>query len=227
MGKAIGAEWRARLKELGFVPQGTGGRKGTYGSRTVGPVRQAVGVLVDNVHRDGAFNVQLNVNMPLPHADHDVVILLADVSHEEIRIQEPGVHEPGFATWWTPDEIELAWRVFLQLAVPWLERHSRPEGLIAYFEQEYRRLEEARARASKPSIVTRTLRALGMIEKERASVHHQYLLWLSMLYEAQGRLDQALQRLDHYARDIEAKGVKAESERLVHHRESLMRRLYI
>ena len=58
------ASWQSELARLGFARQGTGGRKGTYLGRQVGPLEQGIGVLVDD-HRQGAFTIQLNINMPL------------------------------------------------------------------------------------------------------------------------------------------------------------------
>jgi len=218
--KNIGREWRSRLKALGFAPQGTGGRRGTYGARGAGAIVQAVGVLVDEERREGAFNVQLNLNMGLPASEppHDVVILSADLSRGDVRIQEPWVHEPGFATWWSHDEMEASWTAFEEHGVPWLDRYGLPESLIPHFESEYRRLDEVHSKGSRSSRVRRALARLGLGGPPTTPGYQQYLLWLSMLYEGEGKSQQAVELLDCYEQWAMKRGMKSEVERLARHR---------
>ena len=220
MTKTIGREWRSRLKALGFTPQGTGGRKGTYGAREVGAFVQAVGVLVDEKYRAGRFNVQLNVNMALPASEppHDVVILLADLSRSDVRIQEPWVHEPGATTWWSREEMEQSWTAFEVHGVPWLERYGQPEHLIAYFEGECRRHDGSHSDARTGSPMRRVLTRLGLVPRPAPPAYQQYLLWLSMLYEELGETERAVELLNAYREWVEDCGMRSEIERLARHR---------
>ena len=217
--ETIGTAWRRRLKTLGFTPQGTGGRRGTYGARKVGPLSQAVAVLVDEGGRDGAFNVQLNLNMTLPASEpsHDVVVVLADLSSDGVRIEEPWAHEPGFATWWSSTETEQAWKAFEDYGVPWFDDFGRTEAVIAHFEGEYQRLDGEESRDA-GGWIRRTSIRLGLAQAPRQPPYEQYLLWLSMLYGAVGHTERAVELLDAYAEWVRGRGIVGEMERLTRHR---------
>jgi hypothetical protein len=188
-------------------------------------VYQAVGVLVDQEHRQGAFNVQLNLNMALPASDppHDVVILLADLSRSGVRVQEPWEHDPDFTTWWSADELEPAWRAFEEFGMPWLDHHRQPVHLISYFEDEYRRLEAAHPKSTAGSPLRRVMKRTGLSKRSVVPGYPQYLLWLSMLHQSQGNREKALDLLDSYREWAETRGLRREMERLVRHRALLER----
>ena len=216
----IGREWRSRLKGFGFAPQGTGGRRGTYRTRKVGTLVQAVGVLVDEERRGGAFNVQLNINMNLPASEpsHDVVVLLADLSPTGVRIQEAWVHEGGLTTWSSSAEMELAWKAFEDHGVPWLDRYGQAADLISYFESEYQRLAEADSKNTGGGWIRGALTRLGLARGPMSPGYQQYLLWLSMLYGEEGNTVRAVELLDVYQKWVEERGMKGELERLTRHR---------
>lgn len=221
-GKSPFGAWRAQLRKQGFKAMGTGGRKGTYLGRDAGPVKQAVGVLVSDA-RGGAFNVQLNINMPLRCAEppYEVVILEADVGADEVRIVEWWVHDPRANTWWAPDQADAAWAMLNERGIPWLERFSDPRTLIEYFEREYRKHEDLRKRREAPPWPIALGRKLGLVGPPPRSAHREYLLWLSMLYEAQGALEFARERLEAY---VSGRGYRAsaeEEDRLARHRRAL------
>ena len=83
--KVVDREWRGNPAPPAVGP----------GLRT-----QAIAILIDP-DRQHAFNIQLNINMPLRCAEpaYDVVVIAADVSQGEVRIEEFWGHEPGFAIW--------------------------------------------------------------------------------------------------------------------------------
>ncbi len=215
------ADWRFELGKLGFEALGTGGRKGTHLGRDVGPFHQGIGVVVAD-HREGAFNVQLNINMDLPCAEppHRVVVLTGDLAPDRVRVFEPWVHDPAHATWWPPDQLVAARDATARLGVDWLDRHSDAATLIHYFEEEYERHEAGQDAPGSEGWLRRLRRKVGGRPVPR-SAHHEYLLWLAMLYELRGSLEQARDRLDEYAVAIEARGLRTESARLERHRAHL------
>ena len=180
---SIGSEWRSRLKAHGYVPSGTGGRRGTYCIRDRGAITQAVGVLVDEEYREGSFNIQLNLNMVLRSSEprHDVIVLLADLSPGPVRIQEPWDHGPDLVTWWKTGELEASWAAFESFGLLWLEKYGNVEELISYFENEYCRLSETYSKKARPSLAFRALDRLRLVSRQPAPPYQQYLLWLSML----------------------------------------------
>ena len=181
------ASWQSELARLGFARLGTGGRKGTYLGRQAGPLQQAIGILVSD-DRQGAFNVQLNINMPLRCAEppHDVVILEGDLTANGITIREPWVHDPVLTTWWQPEKIAEAWAAFRHRGLEWLDRYASLATLARHFETELERYRRARTR--KPSWLAVLGRRLGITDPPPRTREDGYLLWLSMLYEEQGDL---------------------------------------
>ncbi len=214
-------DWRRELGKLGFEALGTGGRKGTHLGREVGPFQQAIGVVVAD-HRQGAFNVQLNVNMDLRCAEppHRVVVLTGDLAPDGVRVFEPWTHDPAHATWWPPDQIIAAREAAVRLGVDWLDRHSDAGTLIRYFEEEHERHEAGQA-ALRSEGWLRMLRLKASGRPVQRSAHDEYLLWLAMLYEVDGSLEQARDCLDQYAVAVEARGLRTESARLDRHRAHL------
>lgn len=215
------SDWRRELRKVGFRSLGTGGRKGTFLGRDVGPFQQTIGVVVAE-HRGHAFNVQLNINMALRCAEppHLVVILVGDLAPEGVRVFEPWVHDPSHATWWRPDQVDASRDALVRFGLDWLDRHADTSTLIRYFEGEYQRHErEQRARESGGWL--RWIRERLGMSSEQASAHYEYLLWLSMLHELEGQVDRAQERLEEYAAAIEARGIVAEAHRLERHRSFL------
>jgi hypothetical protein len=207
---------------MGFRGRGTGGRKGTYLCRELGPLKQAVEVLV-NEGRDGAFTVHLNINMPLRCAEppHDVILLEGDLSHSGVRVVEPWIHDPELITWWRPTDMGAAWAALTQRGLPWLEEFADPWRLVSFFESEYARHESAERRPARTSLLARLTGKRGPAPPTPPGAHFQYLLWLSMLYEVQGRLDMARARLESYAAVITERRIVSERDRLERHRELL------
>lgn len=222
MSKSPFADWRSELRRLGFKALGTGGRTGTYLGRDVAWLQQGIGVLVAD-HRDGAFNIQLNINMPLRCAEppHDVVILEADLAPRAVTIGEPWVHDPAHATWWPPDQKHAAWEALLDLGLKWLDRYSDVATLTQYFEREYARHEEERLRRESPGWLAAVARKLRVVDPPKRTGHLEYLLWLSMLYEVGGRLGLARERLTAYATAVAPRNIAGEAERLERHRRAL------
>ncbi len=175
-------------------------------------------------HREGALNVQLNINMDLPCAEppHRVVVLSGDLAPDRVRVFEPWVHDPAHATWWPPDQSAAARDAVVQFGLDWLDRHSDAATLIRYFEEEYERHEAGqRARGSESWL--RGLRRKLSGRPAQRSAHHEYLLWLAMLHEVDGSLERAVDRLDRYAVAIEGRGPRSEAPRLERHRAHLAR----
>ncbi len=220
-GKSQFAPWQSELARLGFLRLGTGGRKGTYLGRQVGSLEQAIGVLVSD-DRQGAFNVQLNINMPLRCAEplHKVVILEGDLAADAVRVREPWVHDPAFSTWWLADKTTQAWAALRNAGLDWLERHSEVNTLVQYFEAEFDRYQRP-LQPRKPSLLAKLYRRLGVDNSPPKTAHYQYLLWLSMLYEILGDIPRARERLAAYSLEIQSRGIRSEKERLERHRQAL------
>ncbi len=213
--------WRADLKGLGFIPRSTGGRRGLYLDRSIGFATQTVGVLI-NESRGGAVNVQLTVDMPLPLAEpqHNVVILSGDVGRDRVTIIEPWVHDPGLITWWPPHEHNKAWAALSDRGLLWFRRFATGDALIKYFEAAFARHESSHT--SQPSWFDRIMRRSA---REVAPAHHQYLLFLAMLYEIDGNNALAFERIAAYAEEMKRRGIKSELSRLERHMSEIRARV--
>ena len=194
--------------------------KGIYLVRQAGPLEQGIGVLVAD-HREEAFNIQLNINMPLRCAEppHKVVILEGDLAADAVRIREPWVHDPGLNTWWPANDTAEAWVALQNQGLDWLERNSDLNALAYYLEGEFERYQHSPR--SSASWLTRLARRFGLAEAPPKPAHFQYLLWLSMLYEELGDLPRARERLAAYSAEIQARGIISEADRLERHRRAL------
>lgn len=213
---------RTDLRGRGFSPKATGGRRGIYMVRRSGPLGQAVGAMIGG-NRGGACNIQLHLTMPLRGADppHEVIILNGDVAASGIRIEEAWRHDPAFPTWWPPSQMDAARHAVLNLGLPWLERFSDLRVLTEYFEAEFRKWEAEQL--ERPSFLTSLLRWVGLRGRPARTGHHEYLLWLAMLYEERGLLDLARDRLEAYATETATAHRMSvhEEARLGRHRQAL------
>ena len=199
-----------------------GGRRGTYVARRSGALKQAIGVVVSDT-RGGAFNVQLSIDMPLRCAQppHDVVLLLADIAADRIRIEELWVHDPKLQTWWASDQLDQVWAALVERGIPWLNRCADPSVLVDHFELEYRRLEELGVCGETVSWPVSLGRRLGLISSPPKTAHADYLLWLSQLYEELGEHRLAYERLHRYMTAHGARLSQEEKLRLERHRKAL------
>ena len=212
--------WRSRLIDEGFKPVSTGGRRGTYCIRKVGVITLGIGVLVDKEHRDGRFNVQLNINLPLPASQppHDVVALLADLSHKRVRIQQTWEHVSDFETWWEKGDVESSWEAFQLFGLQWLENFGDLEQLIAYFEGEYLRYSAIHRKISDGGIINRALLRTGLRPRPVPPPYEDFLLWQAILYEQVPNKRKALDLLMSYEKLIKRRGVNQELERIARHK---------
>lgn len=194
--------WKAALRKAGFQAGGTGGRKGAYLSRTVGPRKQSVGVM-EHRHEPDRYNVQLNINAPLPHAEtpFDVVILIGDLGRDGIVTGH--LH---YATWWGEEESVRAWQMMEDHGLPWLERYGSPENLIEFY--------ETALREGLPP-------APGFASATPVEAPKDYRLWLAMLYEEIGRREEACRHAMALYERTKAHCTRKELQRMERHLRAL------
>ncbi len=103
--------------------------------REGGPIRQAIWETVDR-YDAGRIRINLTLTIHDPFEESrasDVVHLFAALGEDRVVIDEYGLMR-----WWTRADEPAAQEALITYGLPWLEEYSRPEPLIARFEQQVR-----------------------------------------------------------------------------------------